>query len=136
MNNVEKFLSSRTVVFTRGEATVYESTDRGVKPLIAAIDSGIDYSGCDAADRILGKAAANLYLLIKVKSVSACVMTYAAKDILTANGIECDADTYTDRIVNRKGDGPCPMEMAVADAETPDAALKAIREKIKLMQKN
>lgn len=134
MNKVENFLSSRTVVFTRGEKVVYESTDRGVKPLIAAIDSGVDYSGCDAADKIVGKAAANLYLLINVKSVRACVMTYAAKDILTANGIQCEADTFTDKIVNRNGDGPCPMETAVADADSPDAAFKSIREKIKLMQ--
>lgn len=127
-------MSSRTVVFTRKGQVVYESTDRGVKPLVAAIDSGVDYSDCDAADKIVGKAAANLYLLINVKSVRACVMTYAAKDILTANGIQCEADTYTENIVNRKGDGLCPMEMAVADADSPDAALKAIREKIKLMQ--
>ena len=136
MDKAEKILASRSVVFTRGNAVVYESTDRGIKPLIAAIDSGVDYSDCDATDRIVGKAAANLYLLIKVKSVSACVMTYAAKNLLSANGIECDADTYTDNIVNRNGDGLCPMETAVADAETPDAALNAIREKIKLMQKN
>ena len=136
MNKIENFLSSRTVVFSRGKAVVYESTDSGIKPLVSAIDSGIDYSGCAAADKIVGKAAANLYILLNVKSVCACVMTYAAKALLTANGIECDADTYAENIVNRKGDGPCPMETAVADADSPDAALKAIRDKIKLMQKN
>ena len=136
MNKVEQFLSSRSVVFMRGDSRVYESTDSGIKPLLTAIDSGIDYSGCDAADKIVGKAAACLYLILRVKSVSACVMTYTAKDILSANGIECEADTFAEQIINRKGDGPCPMEMAVAGSDSPDAALKAIREKIEQMRKN
>lgn len=134
MNKVEQFLSSRSVVLTRGGQTVYESTDSGIKPLVTAIDSGADYSGCDAADRIVGKAAAYLYLLLRVKRVCACVMTFAAKNILTENGIECDADTFAENIVNRKGDGLCPMETAVANADNPNAALSAIRDKIKHMQ--
>ena len=134
MNKVEQFLGGRAVVFTRGGAVVYESTDSGIKPLVEAFDSGIDYSGCDAADRIVGKAAANIYLLLRVKSVAACVMTEQAKRILTENGIECEADTLTQKIVNRKGDGLCPMETAVMDTDNPDDALKAIRDKIAALQ--
>ena len=134
MKNIEDFLASRTVVFTRDGHPVYESADSGIKPLVAAIDSGVDYSGCDAADRIVGKAAAMLYALLRVKSVSACVMTHKAKEILTANGIAREADAYADAIVNRKGDGLCPMETAVKDITEPNAALGAIRNKIEQLR--
>ncbi|MCH5161291.1 MAG: DUF1893 domain-containing protein [Clostridiales bacterium] len=134
LGDVAKFLSSRSVVFSRGGMVVYESTDRGIKPLVAAVDSGVDYSDCDAADRIVGKAAANLYILLRIHSVRACVMTQEAKSILTAHGIDCEADTYTENIVNRNGDGLCPMEMAVKDTGNPDDALKAIHDRIAALQ--
>ena len=35
-----------------------------------------------------------------------------------------------DAIVNRAGDGPCPIESAVADIDDPQEALVAVRQKL------
>ena len=134
MGTIEATLDGLSVLFTRGGERVYASADRGIGPLVAAVDGGTDYSGCDATDRIVGKAAALLYVLLRVNSVSAHVMTNRAKDILTAGGIACRADVYTDNIINRKGDGLCPMELAVSDIDDACAALKAIRDEMLMLQ--
>ncbi len=134
MSRIEDTLGSLSVVFFRGESKAYASAERGIKPLIDALSSQADYSGCDAFDKIVGKAAATIYVQLRVKSVSACVMTKIAEEMLTANGIECHADSYADAIVNRKGDGLCPMESAVADIDDPDAAIEAIRGKLQELQ--
>ncbi len=134
MERIENALGSYSVVFLRGGRKVYESAGSGIKPLIDALDSRVDYSGCDALDKIVGKAAALVYVMLKIKSVGACVMTEKAKEILTASGIACGADRYAEAIVNRKGDGLCPMERAVADIDDPATAIDAIRAKLKELQ--
>ena len=39
----------------------------------------------------------------------------------------------TERIVNRKGDGYCPMEIATADIDDPTEALATVKAKLKEM---
>ena len=136
MIKVEQFLSSRSVVFMRGKAVVYESTDRGIKPLVAAVDSGIDYSGCDAADRIVGKAAALLLVKGAVARVCAEVMSVPAKDVLSRYGIPFEYGSLVDNIVNRAGTDMCPMEQAVLDVDNPDDAPAALVRQIEKMKKN
>ena len=50
-----------TVVLCRDDVT-YTDTRRGVAPLLALLDSGTDVGGFSAADKVVGKAAAFLYL--------------------------------------------------------------------------
>ena len=121
-----------TCVLCKDEAT-YTSTERGVKPLIMYLESGTDFSDFSASDKIVGKAAAMIYSLLKVKSVYAPIMSEAAVDTLTKNGIIPLYDTLVKEIHNRMGTGICPMEEAVKDIENPREALCAIKEKIKQM---
>lgn len=112
---------------------IITSSDRGVKPLLSLIDSGKTLSGYSAADRAVGNGAAYLYVLLKVKSVYTYVISRAALDTLAKYGIDVSYDTLTDAIRNRSGEGLCPMESAVAAAESPEAALELIRNKLKEM---
>ena len=114
-----------TCVISDGEKTL-TSRERGVKPLIAFIDGGEDFRGFVAADKIVGKAAAMLYALMGVKRLHAQVMTKAAAAVCRRYGIDPSCDTLTDRIINRKGDGICPMEQTVADIDDPTEAKRAI----------
>jgi len=43
-----------TAVLCKGDLT-YTSMEHGVKPLVAWIDSGFDFTGFSAADKIVGK---------------------------------------------------------------------------------
>ncbi len=119
-----------TCVLCRG-SEIYTSTERGVKPLIGFLDSGVDLSGFSAADKIVGKAAALLYVLLGVKSVYAHVMSEGAVSVFTENNIVYQCDTTAKKIINRAGTGICPMEETVSGLSDPTDALKAIRSKLK-----
>ena len=112
---------------------VYTATERGVKPLLSWLDSGLDLQGFSAADRVVGRATAFLYCLLGVKEVYARVMSCPAAEVLKANGIAAEAGQLVDGIINRRGTGPCPFEAAVMDIHDPQEALAAIRKKMEQM---
>lgn len=118
------------------EDEVYTSTERGVKPLLGWLDSGIDLKDFSAADKIVGKAAAFLYVLLGVKEVYAEVMSKAAIDTLSKNGIAASCDIEVESIINRAGTGKCPMEETVWDISDPLEALEAIKDKLSKMVKS
>ena len=121
-----------TCVLCREDVT-HTSTRRGVAPLLNWLDAGVDLSGFSAADRVVGRATAFLYVLLGVEEVYARVMSHPAADVLRSHGILCSADTMVKGIINRKGTGPCPFEAAVMDIRDPEEALIAIRNKRKQM---
>ena len=101
---------------------------RGIVPLLERIEAGEDLKGVCVADRIIGRAAAMLLILGGAAAVHGDVMSVSAKELLEANGITVSFDTLTEHIINRKGDGPCPMEQATAALTDPADAPKALRE--------
>lgn len=116
--------------------TIVTSTERGVKPLVRFLDIGEDYTGFSAVDKIVGKSAGHLYMLMGVKCIHASVMSREACEFLTAGGVEATADTFTDKIINRIGNDICPMEKAVSGIEDSQLALLKIRETMAELQKN
>lgn len=123
-----------TCVLCKGNR-IYTSTQRGVKSLLDWQDSELDFSGFYAADKVVGKAAAFLYVLLGVKEVYAYVMSMAAIDTLTKNNIQIQYDNSVEKIINRSGTGFCPMEEAVWDIEVPQHAKQAIKNKLLQMKK-
>ncbi len=121
-----------TCVLCKGDIVV-TTCQRGVKPLIEWIDSGNDFSGYSAADKVIGNGAAFLYVLLNIKEVYASVISKRAAVTLEKYGISFTYDIMTDNIRNRDNTGNCPMEEAVAFAKTPRDAERAIRAKILLM---
>ena len=80
-----------TCVLCKGEK-VYTSTARGVGPLIRWLDEKTDLNGFCAADKVVGKAAAALYVLLGVAAVYAPVMSGMAVQMLEEHGIEVRYD--------------------------------------------
>ena len=110
-------------------STQYTATERGVKPLLGWLEAGFDLGGFSAADRVVGRATAFLYVLLGVKEVYARVMSRPAAEVLAAHGIAAYPGQLVEGIINRRGDGPCPFEAAVLEITDPAAALDAIRAK-------
>lgn len=117
-----------TCVLARGE-TVHTATARGVKPLVDWLDSGLELRGFSAADKVVGRATAFLYVLLGVKEVHSLVMSTPARQALESGGIAATCDREVSGIINRRGDGPCPFEEAVLGISDPREALTAIRKK-------
>ncbi|MCM1334536.1 MAG: DUF1893 domain-containing protein [Bacteroides sp.] len=110
---------------------IIESDERGIKPLVRIVGSGEELRGYSAADRIVGKAAAWLYLLLGIGELYAEVLSRPAARLLEENEIPYSYGVLTEEIINRDQTGQCPMETAVADCTSPKEAYEAIREKLK-----
>lgn len=134
LNNARRLLASGdyTCVLCRDE-NIHTATERGVKPLLNWLDSGLDLKDWAAADRVVGRATAFLYCLLGVKEVYARVMSYPAAEVLKSAGITAEAGQLVEGIINRRGTGPCPFEAAVMDIRDPQEALIAIRRKMEQM---
>ena len=111
----------------------FASEEHGVRPLMRWLNEGTDLSGASAADRIVGKAAAFLYVLLGVRTVYAPLMSVPARETLCAHGIEAIADAVVPAIRNRTDTGFCPMESAVWDISDPHEAKAALERKISEM---
>lgn len=90
------------------------------------IAAGENMQGFSAADKIIGKAAAMLFALSGVTSVYGEVMSRAALPVLQKYGIRFAFGTLTDYIVNRRGDGLCPMEQTVKELNDLTEAYEAL----------
>ena len=127
MSNIEKaknILKSDngcTLVLVKDEK-VYKSNAKGVSPLLGYIDSKTDLQDFSAADKIVGKAAAMLFVLCKVSSVYSPVMSESAVAFLQSKNISYSADVIIKNIINRAGNDICPMEKAVKDTDEPETA--------------
>ena len=122
--------SEYTCVLCR-DAQELTTTLRGVKPLVAWYKSGQNFGGYSAADKVVGKATAFLYILLNVKAVFAKVISKSALAVLSENNIRVEYDQLVDNIINRQGDGICPFEAAVLNIDNPLAAYNAIIKKMR-----
>lgn len=132
-NAKERLLSGGyTCVLCRGERE-YTSLLRGVRPLVQWLQGGIDLRGFAAADKVVGKATAFLYVRLGVKAVYASVISRAARQVLKRYGIAAEYGLLVDCIVNRKGNGPCPFEAAVTGIDEASEAYEVILHKMQEM---
>ncbi len=92
---------------------------------------GADLQGFSAADKVVGKATAFLYVLLGVKEVYASVMSEGAVQVFQKYGITMEAGEVVSAIRNRSNTGFCPMETAVSQCTTPKDAYEAILKKQK-----
>lgn len=109
---------------------IYASREHGVKPLITFINGKFNVNGFSAVDKIVGKAAAFMYVLLGVKDVYADVMSESAFNTLKENNIKAECLFHVKDIINKDRTGICPMEAAVKDLSDPEEALKAIKLKL------
>lgn len=116
------------------DGRLYTDTESGIKPLLKLIDSDLDLRGACAADRIVGKAAAMLYVILGVSRVYAETLGKSGQAVFERYGISYEYDTLTDHIINRAGTDLCPMELAVRDIDDPEAALSAVKQKSRELQ--
>ncbi len=117
------------------EGKLLTSDGRGVSPMIDFLQDGIDLSGYSVADKIVGKAAAMLFVKAGIKEVYAEILSVSGKYFLEEHGINVGYKTLAEKIINRTGDDICPMEKTVADIIDPEEGYEAIRNKLKEMRK-
>ena len=112
----------------------YSSFERGIKPIMTALNEDLHFfEGLSVADKIIGKASAMLLCLSGVKEVYTPTLSRSGKEIFDRYGVVYECDELTGMIVNRKGDGMCPMEMTVKDIDDLNEAYEALKKKLALL---
>lgn len=128
-------LSGHTLALCRA-GSILTCDLRGISPMMQLIAEGRELAGYSAADLVVGKAAALLFAYAHVVCVHAKVISEGAISVLQKYGIEFSFEVRTPHIVNRRGDGICPMEQAVADTENADVAYGLLQARLQELSKN
>lgn len=133
LNYIKEILlkENHTIVIMKKNASVITSDDRGVSPLIKLLkEDKLQLQDSIIADKVIGKAAAMLMIYGGVKEVYTPIISLPAIKIFNINNVKINYDKEVDRIINRKGDGLCPMETLCLDIDNPEEAFEVILNKI------
>ena len=118
---------NHTIVIYKSDASVIVSNDRGVAPLMQLLkEDALQLRDSMVADKVIGKAAALLMVYAGVKEVYTPTISKPAVEVFENNDIKLTYDKIVDRIINRKGDGLCPMETLCLDINDPEEAFDAV----------
>ncbi len=105
---------------------------RGVKDLWELCQSqDLFLNGAIIADKVVGKGAAALMILGGIKEVYADVISTPAVDLLKEHGIKTSFNETTDRIINRQGNGLCPVETLCINLQSVNEMYEVITNFIK-----
>lgn len=128
---VKHLTGDATCVLARPGKKLEISKEKGILPLLLWMRADQGYlQDAVIADRIIGRAAAFLAVYGGARAVYGEVMSAGAVPILEEAGILYSYKTITERIINRKGDGPCPMEQAVFGVRNPSLAAAILQAKV------
>ncbi len=130
LNTAKTLLKTRnfTLVAISSDDKVFTSSDRGVKPLLHLLENEKDFlKGASVADKVIGKAAALLMVLGGIKEVHTNIISEPAAEVFEKHRIPFFYEEKVKRIINRKGDGLCPMETLCMDVEEPSEAFEKIK---------
>ena len=133
LNYIKEILlkENHTIVIMKKNASVITSDDRGVSPLIKLLkEDKLQLQDSIIADKVIGKAAAMLMIYGGVKEVYTPIISLPAIKIFNINNVKINYDKEVDRIINKKGDGLCPMETLCLDIDNPEEAFEVISNKI------
>ncbi len=138
MTENEKLVQStiregRAVLCAAGnQRLLFESQGKGIQPLLTALEQKEVFrrSSLDWGDKLVGRAAAFLLVLLCPRSVFAATASSGALDILKHAGIPCSCDALIPIVLTPDRTKLCPMEEAVRNLEDPLPALVALQKKV------
>ncbi|MDI1249996.1 MAG: DUF1893 domain-containing protein [Lacunisphaera sp.] len=135
LSHARRHLESENLAFVivRDNLVLAQGAHDGVGELLAAIDKlGGQTSGASLADRVVGKAVALIVLGAGIVAVYTPLASEAAAEVFRSNGVFWQARTIVPQILNRRGNGPCPLEQLTHPLHDPAVAVVKLREFIAL----
>lgn len=129
LENAKQHLDGHSICLCRGSEMITDDS-KGIAPMMKLIAAGTDLRGYSAADLIVGKAAAMLFVKAGIVSVFGRVMSEAALRYLKQHALAASYGTLTEEIINRLGTDICPMEKTVEKIEDADEGYAALCQKI------
>lgn len=133
LNHLQQILHTNACSCVIGNGnTIAEFHQRGIKDLYDLLHNNRPLlDGASVADKVIGKGAAALMIAGGVKEVYADVISNAAMELFEKYATTVSYDQKVAYIVNRRGDGICPVEERCAECNTIEECLVKIDEFIK-----
>lgn len=114
-----------TLVVANGETRAFDG--RGVSDLYDLLTEDKQFlKGASVADKVIGKGAASLMILGGVSEVYGCVVCTPAVELFESRGVRVGCGCEVPHIINRTGDGLCPLEVLCQDCATAEECLPLI----------
>jgi len=122
---IQKDLS---LVIVKDAKVLFETESHGIGDLLKAINKHRDdMKGTSVADRIVGRAAALLFVFSGVASVFAVTASDGGIEVLKKNGVFSEYENRVTNVLNLKRTDVCPFEKLVAKLSSPEKAYEVLR---------
>lgn len=125
--NLLDMYQQETCIILKDATIIYTSTKRGVAPLIDFYEQNGIQEHLIVIDRIVGKAAALLAVLIGAKTISTPIISRDAYQFLLQYDIDVQYIQIVDYIINRDHTGRCPIESSVLTINNPEEGYTKIK---------
>lgn len=136
MDHLQQLLDQYACVVKYQEEVIYTSTAIGVKPLMVFYkEHGSSHKDLTVIDRIMGKGAVMLAILVGARELITPIMSQSAYDYAQKYDLTLQVEKVVPMIINRSGDGQCPIELAVLEIEDLQQGYKAISKAIEVLMK-
>ncbi len=123
-----------SLVVYNGQVATFD--DRGVSDLFRLLTFDPSFlHGAYVADKVVGKGAAALMILGQVHSLHADVISIPALELFSESAVCVSYGQVVKNIVNRKGDGICPVETLCMQCTSAEECLPKITEFINNLKK-
>jgi len=120
------------LVIVKEGRVLFASKERGIKPMYeAVIKLGGEFEGASLADKVIGKAAALLCQLARVKEVYTRLISLKAIEVLEESNIKYQYQESCPYILNRKKTGMCPVEKMSQNINSGEVLLPEIEKFLK-----
>ena len=120
-------------VVSKGDQ-VLTSNLKGIRPWIKWLRENPELlEDAVVVDKVVGKAAAMLMIVSKIKSLYTPVMSENALQYLSSQAIDFSYDRTVDYIKNNEKNGLCPMEQTVIDVDDAQQGYLLLLDKIAVL---
>lgn len=128
-------IAEMSAIIRRGEASAVTARNgviamraegKGVQPILTLLDKDA-LRDATVVDKVIGRAAAAVAIVGKVRRVHSLIMSEEAKSLLEKHGMRTSADKVVPKILNRELTASCPMEATVAKETDPAKMVEALR---------
>lgn len=122
---IQKDLS---LVIVKDAKVLFETESHGIGDLLKAINQiQNQMKGSSVADRIVGRAAALLFIFSGVQAVFAVTASDGGIEVLKKNSVFCEYESRVTSVLNLKRTDVCPFEKLVAKLSSPEKAYEALK---------